>query len=111
MSYCRWSSMDFKCDLYVYDAEDGIAIHVASNRVVGDVPSIDWSSHDQMFKTYREQMEFMDTAEREPINLPYDGESWYGLDKGAACTVIEMLEEEGYIFPEGLCEYIMEDEE
>lgn len=44
MSYCRWSSMDFKCDLYIYEAEDGIAIHVASNRVIGDVPAIDWSS-------------------------------------------------------------------
>lgn len=111
MSYCRWSSMDFKCDLYIYEAEDGIAIHVASNRVVGDVPSIDWSSAELLHSTYKAQMGFLDTAEREPIGLPYDGESWYGLGKGAACAVIEMLEEEGYIFPEGLCENIMEDGE
>lgn len=111
MSYCRWSSMDFKCDLYVYEADDGIAIHVASNRVVGDVPSIDWYSAELLHSTYKAQMEFLDTAEREPINLQYDGESWYCLSKDAACTVIDMLEQEGYVFPEGLCESIMEDEE
>ena len=69
MSYCRWSSMDFKCDLYVYEASDGIVIHVASNRVVGDVPVIDWSSAETLHSTYKAQMEFLDTAEREPINL------------------------------------------
>lgn len=32
MSYCRWSSNNFKCDLYCYEDATGYAIHVAANR-------------------------------------------------------------------------------
>lgn len=110
MSYCRWSSMDFKCNLYVYEAEDGIAIHVASNRVLGDVPSIDWSSPEQMFKTYQEQMKFMGTVKREPINLRYDGDSYHGLTKENACAVIKLLGDVGYVFPDTLCRDILEED-
>lgn len=60
--------------------------------------------------TYKAQMEFLDTAKREPINLQYDGESWYGLSKDAATALIDMLEVEGYIFPEDLIESIMEED-
>ena len=108
MSYCRWSSMDFKCDLYVYEADDGITIHVASNRVVGDVPAIDWSSAELLYSTYKAQMEFLDTTEREPIGLQYDGESWYGLSIDAACTIVDMLEQEGYTLPESIYHDILE---
>lgn len=45
MSYCRWSSMDFKCDLYCYEHCGGFwATHVAGNRVVTPViPDAPWS--------------------------------------------------------------------
>ena len=33
MSYCRWSSMNWKCDVYVYaDVSGGYTTHVAGNR-------------------------------------------------------------------------------
>ena len=33
MSYCRWSSMDFQCDVYVYaDIGGGYTCHVAGRR-------------------------------------------------------------------------------
>lgn len=35
MSYCRWSSDDYTCDVYVYEAADGVwATHVADRRWV-----------------------------------------------------------------------------
>ncbi|MGL5012953.1 MAG: hypothetical protein ACRC6V_01515 [Bacteroidales bacterium] len=108
MSYCRWSSMDFKCDLYVYEAEGGIAIRVASNRVVGDVPSLDWPSAELLHSAYKTQMEFLGTVNRESINLQYGGKSWYGLSKDAACAVVDSLEQEGYMFPESLYHDILE---
>ena len=111
MSYCRWSSMDFGCDLYVYEAEDGIVIHVASNRVQGDVPRIDWSSPEALHSTYEEQMEFLETAERKPIGLRWDGDSYYGLTKENACARIELLGIIGYVFPEDLIKNVMETEE
>lgn len=109
MSYCRWSSDDFGCDLYVYEAEDGIAIHVASRRVLGEVPKIDWSSGESLFTTYKVQMEFMETAERESIGLPYDGESFYGMSHEEAITWLEELKEVGYKFPQDVIEALKEE--
>lgn len=109
MSYCRWSTDDFKCDLYVYEADDGISINVASMRVVGDIPSLDWTNPETLYKTYKEQMDFMDTVKREPINLSQDGESFYGLTHTEAISMLEMLKEEGYNFPQYVIEELMEE--
>lgn len=39
MSYCRWSSENWKSDVYVYEHCDGSwTTHIAGNRVVGEVP-------------------------------------------------------------------------
>lgn len=32
MSYCRWSTDDYRCDLYVYEGGDGWHCHVAGGR-------------------------------------------------------------------------------
>lgn len=34
MSYCRWSSLDYTCDVYVYESDNGWETNVASRRVV-----------------------------------------------------------------------------
>ena len=36
MSYCRFSTDDFRCDFYAYEADDGYHLHVAGSRVVWD---------------------------------------------------------------------------
>ena len=39
MSYCRWSSDNFTCDLYIYESVyDCWTIHVAQSRHVGPLP-------------------------------------------------------------------------
>lgn len=42
MSYCRWSSMNWRCDVYVYeDVSGGWTTHVAGGRrVIGPIPDI-----------------------------------------------------------------------
>jgi len=32
MSYCRWSTDNFNCDIYAYESDAGYEIHVANNR-------------------------------------------------------------------------------
>lgn len=32
MSYCRWSSDNFTCDLYCYESNDGFVTHIAESR-------------------------------------------------------------------------------
>lgn len=41
MSYCRFSSDDFRCDLYIYqDVRGGWTTHVAGSKVVGYIPRV-----------------------------------------------------------------------
>jgi hypothetical protein len=37
MSYCRWSSLNWKCDLYVYDSGGVWITHVAGRRRIGPI--------------------------------------------------------------------------
>ena len=49
MSYCRWSTDNFKCDLYCYeDVNGGFTTHVASNRPSPPYPYE--GSYDEFFK-------------------------------------------------------------
>ena len=107
MSYCRWSCMDYKCDLCVYDGEGGICIHVGSKRVIGDVPPLDWvdgNGSEALYKSYVEQMKFMKTAQYERIGLIHDGCSWVGLTEKEAVNVLVKLKREGYVFPDSVIE-------
>lgn len=104
--------MDFGCDLYVYEAAEGIVIHVAANKVVGDVPKLSvWSvdKREEFFESYNAQNKFLETAERTPIGLPYDGESFYCGNKEQVSDTLGMLRKCGYNFPEQLEEWIMEE--
>jgi len=103
--------MDFKCDLYVYESSDGVVINVASNRVVEDLPPVDYSSTAKMIESYNNQMGSMDSITRQPIGGPCDGASWYGLTHKSAAEIVQMLGEAGYIFPETLIEDLLEDAE
>lgn len=111
MSFCRWSSDNFACDLYAYESDAGYMIHVASNRVVGDVPPLDWETEDPgvFYTAYKAQHAFLDSATREPIGLAHDGETFVfdSLEEFRDCFV--MLREAGYHFPQGLIESIEEE--
>lgn len=108
MSFCRWSSDDWACDIYAYESKEGFIIHVAKNRVIGDVPKLGASPENpndkeacaEWLRAYEAQMEFMRTAKYEDIGLPLDGET-YVLD-GPDAYRAKMLElrAAGYRFPD-----------
>ena len=103
MSYCRWSSDNFKCDIYAYEHCDGYyAVHVASNKPVGDIPELlEWDSENSeaWFKRHKEQMDFLDDAEREPIGLPFDGETYELWTLQKFLDKMLELKEAGYNVP------------
>lgn len=105
--------MDFKCDLYCYgDVAGGITTHVAAKRVVGDVPptpNILEVSPEEYVEAYRKQMDFLETAKREPIGLPEDGESFNDPDSKAFLERLLYLKGLGYIFPDGVIDEVKED--
>lgn len=90
MSYCRWSSYNWKCDIYAYEGEDGFITHVARNRIVGEVPNIPYTLDIEDFtKAYQVQIAFLETAQREPIGLPYDGQTF--TDGDLQCFLVRLL--------------------
>lgn len=98
MSYCRFSSLDYGCDLYCYESADGGFItHVARNRVVGDVPHFDWKD---IGGTLTAQQEFLKTAERKPIGLPFDGKTFSDPTEEDMIKRVKDLIETGYRAPE-----------
>lgn len=117
MSYCRWSSDDFACDLYCYESDYGYVTHVATSRVVGPVPPL--PTYDQLQKldvdaiqaAFEAQYAYLDTAEHVDIGLPHDGERFVddALDKFEA-RLME-LRRMGYRFPDYVFDIIAEEKE
>lgn len=125
MSYCRWSSDDFQCDIYCYySVGDFYQIFVAGNRIVGDIPKLlpypskdgkivdntqDKEGWDAWFKRHQEQMNWLKTCERKPIGLPYDGQSFEEPDAQTCLDRLLELQKVGYRFPDYVLEAIKEE--
>ena len=116
MSYCRWSTDDFQCDLYVYaDVNGGYTTHIAKYRYKFKEPLpeiIPFSAEHIPAFVAREAeiMRMIDTAEMELITLPQAGES-FNLDKEQTIAKLEELQKLGYRFPADVIDAIREEEE
>lgn len=116
MSYCRWSSDNYQCDLYCYESSLGYQTHVGSYRVVGDVPVLpewgrlpepEWVA--QMVQKCAAQHAYLDIASRVPIGLPYDGESFSDTDLEGFLERLLDLRALGYRFPEYVLDVVREE--
>lgn len=43
MSYCRWSSDNYRCDVYALESDLGYEINVAVGRYPEPIPEVDYS--------------------------------------------------------------------
>jgi hypothetical protein len=107
MSYCRWSSEDYRCDLYCYETGSQFVTEVASHRIVGDLPHLgdypsggDLEAHRRWIAIDEEQMRIVRTLPRAPIGLPHDGASIWVDTLGQFRATLLMLRAEGYRFPD-----------
>lgn len=111
MSYCRWSSLNWRCDLYCYEHVDGgFVTHVAGNRVVGDIPTEpSWDLIQTDPQAWSDQhsavMKFLETATREPITLPEAGACFTDPTLATFKERLLWLRQLGYVFPD----YVLED--
>lgn len=115
MSYCRWSTDDFQCDLYVYeDCSGGYTTHVAENRVIykEPLPAVvpltpgtlkEW--HARHEKVYQ----MLHNVERAPIGLPHDGETFNDDTPEELLDRITRLIDMGYRCPPSVLEAIREE--
>lgn len=104
MSFCRFSSDDHSCDLYVYeDCMGGYSIHIAKMRRIFSGPLPPKVDPDTNFDLYLDRHIYLDTLPYElvEITLPHAGEHYrYGLED--LIPFIEELKVLGYIFPDSL---------
>jgi hypothetical protein len=120
MSYCRWSSDDFQCDVYVYESAHGWETHVAGQRPVLDVaalPPAPSRTPDGQFDVaawmvrHHAVMAQLDGCERRPIGLPHDGESFTDATPGECADRLEALRALGYNVPQGAIDALREEAE
>ncbi|HEX3862744.1 MAG TPA: hypothetical protein VHY35_13720 [Stellaceae bacterium] len=114
MSYCRWSSDDWRCDLYCYeDVSGGWTTHVANLRRVGNIPKVDWnllSTDVRKFnRQYAAQRASLDKMELVNIGLPHDGETFHDYSLEDFRDRITMLRDAGYSCPDYVLEEIDEE--
>lgn len=103
MSYCRWSSDNWRSDLYCYeDVSDCFVTHVAARRRVGEIPTMPaWGevSPEEWMIAHRQQMEAVDRCELVEIDLPHAGESFYDDDLAGMIARMKELQALGYHVP------------
>ena len=84
MSYCRFSCDSFRSMVYCYeDCSGGYTTHVAASKALCDIPQVpnfprspDQADIQAWLDAHNKMMAYLDTAERAPIGLPVDGQSF-----------------------------------
>ena len=104
MSFCRWSTDDFRCDLYCYHSDDGYITHVRKSRptfkrpLPPEVPMLEnlagW------LERYKIVGEMCREAEWTPIGLAHDGKSFCNSTAFGFLETLNVLRDVGYHFPE-----------
>lgn len=106
MSWCRWSSIEFACDLYVYESDAGVEVNVAGRRSLIDRSSLppggEFASEAWIARHQALMARLRDDDDYEVIDLPHAGESRTFGDLDAAADFIDGLEALGYVVPPGM---------
>jgi hypothetical protein len=117
MSYCRFSSDDYQCDVYTYaDTMGGYTTHVAKTRPVLDgalPPPVPFSPEniEAYLARHQQVMAWVEHAERKPIGLPFDGESFNDPSASDAADRLQMLKDAGYNVPQHAIDALREEAE
>lgn len=122
MSYCRWSSDGWSCDVYVYANVSGSwTTHVAGRKRVNaePCPRMDWDALARL--TYEERLaaveswqraesEWLEESPLVDIGLPHDGKSFNDETPGDCANTLEMLRAAGYTVPQYAIDTLREED-
>ncbi len=107
MSYCRFSSDNWKSDVYAWpDVSGDYVVAVAGRRLVGDLPPVDHTTPETYIATYQAQLAAEKAAAKVDIGLPCDGEIFHeGSLKGLYGRLLT-LRGMGYHVPQSALEEV-----
>lgn len=112
MSYCRWSTDDFQCDLYCYEDYIGNFMTLVANyrrelpkNMPPPIPympeTLDaWLERDRVVRKIVRQSPLI------PIGLPHDGECFCDPDLSSFLDRLVQLKGVGYRFPDSVIEQV-----
>lgn len=116
MSYCRWSSDDWQCDVYVFEHGDGgWTTHIAGNRVIFSEPlpepitGENWDSF-KWLDRHERVMKMLDTAQRVDIDHPEAGQSYSDPTPQACANRLEELKAAGFQVPQYAIDMLRDEE-
>ncbi len=115
MSYCRFSSDDFQCDVYVYEScMGGWQIHVAGSRYVFKEPLppvIAWTEEnaEACMARIRKVRDMVDQAGQVAIGLSCDGESFNERSPTDCANRLIYLRDLGYRVPQRAIDALLEE--
>lgn len=102
MSYCRFSTNNFECDLYCYQSDEGYVTHVARIKTrPGTARPVPGETMDKYLGRLSES-----TVE---IGLPFDGVTFTDETLEDFEARLRMLRETGYRFPDSVFDMIREE--
>jgi hypothetical protein len=120
MSYCRWSSDDFQCDVYVYESTgDFWSTNVKGRRriippdVLASFPVVTDDDAASRFARHRAVMRWMDATEPQWFDLshlPSAGESFRDDTPGECADRLEALRAEGLNVPQYAIDALREEQ-
>jgi len=116
MSYCRWSSDDFQCDVYVYEScQGGFDTHVAGQRYVFKEPlpppvNLSQDNIQEWMARHNKVSETLDHDSMIEIGLPHDGESFNDSTPGECADRLESLRAMGYVVPQYAIDALREEQ-
>lgn len=120
MSYCRFSTDDFQCDLYLYeDCNGGWTWHIAGNRAQIDVASLGpkpkWEQTDMFYRKWIERdqklMSMLSDCPRVDIDHPLAGKSGNCDTLGELLDFLIQIKSEGIRFPDYVLDVVREEME
>lgn len=103
MTYCKFSTNNWSCDLYVHRSGHGTFVtQIARSRIAGNIPKLPPLSEgiDAYWSATKVQSYFLDTAAREPIDLPHAGEGFVDATASECADRLESLRALGYNVPQ-----------
>jgi hypothetical protein len=115
MSYCRWSTDDFQCDLYCFEHTYGwYQTYVAGNRIEFAEPlpepvPFTKETFDEWWKRYKVVEKIIQKSKKVPIGLPYDGQGFRDKTPQEFLSRLLTLKAAGYRFPDEVIEQIKEE--
>lgn len=116
MSYCRFSTDGWRCDLYCYESARGFETHVAGNKKIGWwVPSPGYQLLQSRLGRwwwgiqYRLHNWTYHLAPRRNLELPHAGESFTDGDLESFRDRLVWLRSLGYRFPDYVLESVEEE--